>query len=121
MELLYKDLTNKIIRCFLNVFDELGRGFLESVYENAMMLELHDMGLEAQNQKELKVFYRGEVVGVFRSDIIVENKVLIEIKAARALVPAHDAQLVNYLKVTGIKVGLLLNFGEKPDFSRRIL
>jgi len=119
-EYLHQELTEKIIRCFYNVFDELGYGFLESVYESALVLELQDMGLKVESQKELEVFYKGISVGKYRSDIIVENKVIIELKAVSQLTKAHEVQLVNYLKTTNIEIGLLVNFGEKINFKRKI-
>jgi len=119
-EYLHQDLTEKIIRCFYNVFDELGYGFLESVYESALVLELKNIGLKVESQKELEVFYKGVSVGKYRSDIIVENKVIIELKAVSQLTKAHEVQLVNYLKATNIEIGLLVNFGEKINFKRKI-
>jgi GxxExxY protein len=121
MGYLYKELTGKIIRAFYNVYDELGYGFLEKVYEQALMVELKDMGLLVENQKEINVIYKGNEVGFYRTDIIVEDKVIIEVKAISKLRKAHEVQLVNYLKATGIKVGLLVNFGEKIEFKRKIL
>ncbi|MDR4496752.1 MAG: GxxExxY protein [Candidatus Scalindua sp.] len=117
---LFEDLTNKIIKCFYNVYDELGNGFLESVYEKSLMIELKDMGLKAVNQQSLDVFYKKHLVGDFKADIIVEDKIVIEIKAVTKLTPHHEAQLINYLKATGIKLGLLVNFGEELEFKRRI-
>jgi GxxExxY protein len=119
-EFLYGDLTEKIIKCFYKVYDELGTGFLESVYEKALMIEFNDIGLKADNQKSLNVYYRNQIVGDFKADIIVEDKVIIEIKAVNKLANQHEAQLINYLKATGIKVGLLVNFGEELKFKRRI-
>ena len=117
---LYKDLTEKIIKCFYKVYDELGFGFLESVYENALIIELQNIGLKVENQKELEVFYKGFSVGKYRSDIIVENKVIIELKSINKLSKFHEVQLVNYLKATNIEIGLLVNFGEKLNFKRKI-
>ncbi len=119
-EFLYEDLTKKIIKCFYKVYDELGTGFLESVYEKSLLIELKDIGLKAINQKSLNVFYKNQLVGVFKADIVVEDKIIIEIKAINKLTEQHEAQLINYLKATGIKVGLLVNFGEKLQFKRRI-
>ncbi|MBI4837967.1 MAG: GxxExxY protein [Nitrospirae bacterium] len=117
---LYEDVTEKIIRCFYNVYDELGSGFLESVYEKALMIELEGIGLRADNQKSLNVLYKNHLVGEFKADIIVEDKIIIEIKAVNNLISQYEAQLINYLKATGIKVGLLVNFGVKLEFKRRI-
>lgn len=118
--LLYKELTEKIIRCFYNVFDELGNGFLESVYEKSLLIELKDNMLTAISQKKINVYYKNNLVGEYKSDIIVENKILIEIKAVTKLIPEHEAQLINYLKATKLKIGLLVNFGNKLEFIRRI-
>ncbi len=117
---LYVDLTDKIIKCFYSVYDELGSGFLESVYERSLMIEFNNNGLNAHNQKSLDVYYKNQLVGDFKADIIVEDKIIIEIKAVAKLTPQHEAQLINYLKATGVKLGLLVNFGEKLEFKRRI-
>ena len=117
---LYSDITDKIIRCFYNVFDELGTGFLESVYVKALIIELKKIGLNIESEKEIKVNYKGIIIGNFRADIVVEDKVIIEIKAISTLKSQHEAQLLNYLKATGIRVGLLVNFGSKLEFKRRI-
>lgn len=117
---LYEELTNKIIKCFYKVYDELGSGFLESVYENALVIELESMGLKVEQQKDLNVFYKGNIIGSFRTDLIVDKKVIIELKAVSSFLKVHEVQLVNYLKGTGIKVGLLVNFGEELKFKRKI-
>ena len=120
---LHEKLTETVIRCFYNVFDELGGGFLESVYEKALLLELRDPGINCENQKTLNVYYKGELVGDFKADIVIEDKIIIEIKSVRSvrsIMPVHEAQLLNYLKATGIKIGLLVNFGEKLAFKRKI-
>ena len=117
---LYKELTDKVIKCFYKVYDELGTGFLESVYEKSLMIELKDIGLNSINQKSLNVYYKNQMVGDFKADIIVENKIIIEIKAVSKLTVQHEAQLINYLKATAMKVGLLVNFGDKLEFKRRI-
>jgi GxxExxY protein len=119
-EFLYKDITEKIIKCFYNIYDELGSGFLESVYEKALMIELEEIGLKADSQKSLNVYFKDQLVGEFKTDIIVEDKVIIEIKAVTKIMPQHEAQLINYLKATGVKVGLLVNFGDKLQFKRRV-
>jgi len=119
-EILYKDITDKIIKCFYKVYDELGSGFLESVYEKSLMIELKDIGLKADNQRSLNVYYKNQLVGDFKVDIIVEDKIIIEIKAVTKLTAQHEAQIINYLKATGIKVGLLVNFGDELEFKRRI-
>jgi len=119
-EFLYEDLSKEIINCFYKVYDELGNGFLESVYEKSLMIELKNNRLKADDQKSLNVYYKNQLVGDFKADIIVEDKIIIEIKALTKLTAQHEAQLINYLKATGIKVGLLVNFGEKLEFKRRI-
>ncbi|MFH1159455.1 MAG: GxxExxY protein [bacterium] len=120
MDLLCKDLTDKIIWVFYKVYNELGFGFLEKVYENAMMIELRKNGLSCSRQQRVEVFYFGEQVGEYFADIIVNNSVILELKAAEFLAPEHEAQLINYLKGTNIEVGLLLNFGKKPEFKRKV-
>ena len=115
----YKDLTEKIIKIFYIVYNKLGYGFLEKVYENAMMIELKKEGITAASQSAIKVFYEGEVIGEYYADILVDSKVIVEIKAAKRLVEENEAQLLNYLKATDIEVGLLLNFGTKPEIKRK--
>ena len=102
-EYLYEDLTKKIIKCFYSVYDGLGPGFLESVYERSLMIEFNDVGLKALNQKSLDVYYKNQLVGDFKADIVIEDKVVIEIKAVTKLTSQHEAQLINYLKATDIK------------------
>ena len=94
--MIYQDLTEIIIRAFYDVHDELGEGFLESVYEIALMISIGGKGLEVHQQEEIKVYFQGEVVGEFRADLIAENKVLVELKACKALNEAHTAQILNY-------------------------
>ena len=120
MEILFNNTTDKIIRCFYNVYDELGTGFLESIYEKSLIIELRKIGLKVENQKELKVYYKNYLVGNFKIDLLIENKIIIEIKAVSKLIPQHEAQLLNYLKATKIKVGLIVNFGEKLEFKKKI-
>ncbi|NLI23548.1 MAG: GxxExxY protein [Bacteroidales bacterium] len=119
-ELLHKELTNKIINCFYTVYNTLGFGFLEKVYENAMMIELIKNGINAEKQKPIKVYYSDEIVGEYFADIIVEDTIIIELKAAEFLIEEHELQLINYLKATDKEIGLLLNFGKKPEFKRKI-
>jgi GxxExxY protein len=116
----HKEITEKIIGVFYEVYNELGHGFLESVYEKSMEVALSSMGLKVCCQIEIPVSFRGRCVGIFTADMLVENCVLLELKAARALDSSHHAQLLNYLRATEIEVGLLLNFGLKPDFKRLI-
>jgi len=116
----YDDITHAIIGAFYDVYNVLGPGFLENVYENALLIELNDRGLKAHSQCPVKVQYKGQTVGEYIADIIVEDSIICEIKAIQKLRPEHEAQLLNYLKATGIKIGLLLNFGPKPQVKRRI-
>jgi GxxExxY protein len=119
-ELLHRDLTDRILNAFYKVYNVLGGGFLEKVYENAMAAELRKRGFKVEQQKSIKVYYGAILVGDYYADLVVEDKVILELKAADALNPAHDAQLGNYLKATDVEVGMLLNFGDKPEFRRRI-
>ena len=120
MSLLHKDITNKIIKCFYQVYNTLGYGFLEKVYENAMFYEITECGLYCEKQRQIEVFYKEQKVGVYFADLVIENCVIIENKAAEALLEEHEYQLINYLKATDIEVGLLLNFGKNPEFRRKI-
>lgn len=115
----YKELTAKIIKIFYKVYNNPGYGFLEKVYENAMMIEFKREGIPAENQVNIKVFYEGEVVGEYTADILVDKKVMAEIKATKNLVEENEAQLLNYLRATNIEVGLLLNFGPEPEVKRK--
>jgi len=115
----HKNLTDKIIEIFYKVYNELGYGFLEKVYENAMMIEFNEVGINANTQIPVKVEYKGKIVGEYFADILVDNSVIVEIKAAKCLLKEHEAQLLNYLKATDIEVGLLLNFGSKPEIKRK--
>lgn len=108
---LYDDLTQSIIGCAFEVINELGSGFLESVYENAMVLALSEAGLPVQSQVPIPVTFRGKRVGDIHADLLVDGKVIVELKAVRAIIPEHQAQTINYLNATGIEVGLLINFG----------
>lgn len=119
-ELKHNETTRKIIGAFYNVYNKLGYGFLEKVYENAMLIELRKLGLTAIRQHPISVYYEGELVGDYYADIIVNDTVIIELKAASAIIEAHEAQLLNYLKATDIEVGLLLNFGAEPAIARKI-
>lgn len=119
-EYLYQDLTSKIISCFYKVYNTLGFGFLEKVYENALLIELAKNGLFVERQKPIKVHYEDKLVGEYFADLIVENKIIIELKAAESLIEEHELQLINYLKATDIELGLLLNFGKKPEIRRKI-
>ena len=118
-KLLHEKLTRSIIGCAFEVINELGSGFLESVYEKAMMIALSDAGLSVQPQEPIRVLFRGKSVGDFYADLLVEEKVVVELKSVKTLVPEHEAQTINYLNATGIQVGLLINFGRpKLEFRR---
>ena len=118
--MLHKELTDKIIGVFYDVYNELGHGFLESVYETAMVIALREKGINVERQVEIPVWFRGQKIGVFFADLMVENLVIIELKAVRSFDPSHEAQLLNYLRATEIEIGLLLNFGVKPEIKRKI-
>lgn len=116
----HSDITDKIIKAYYDVYNSLGYGFLEKVYENALQIELRKKGLFCVAQFPIEVFYEEQKVGQYFADILVEDSVIIEIKAAEVLVDEHEAQLINYLKATELEIGLLLNFGKKPEFKRKI-
>lgn len=117
--MIHEDLTEKIIKACFEVSNELGCGFLESVYQKALLIALREAGLNAVSQVPLKVLFRGQSVGDFFPDIIVEDTVILELKAVKALAPEHLAQVMNYLKATGIEVGFLINFGTPKLEYRR--
>jgi len=114
----HAELTDKIIGVYYDVYNELGHGFLESVYEESMAIALSEAGLAVQRQVAVPVLFRGRQVGDFRADVLVENRILLELKSARTLDRSHEAQLLHYLRATEIEIGLLLNFGERPQFRR---
>jgi len=118
-KLKHSEITDKIIKSFYQVYNTLGYGFLEKVYENALIIELKKLGLNAIAQHPIQVYYDNAVVGDYFADILVENAVIIEIKAAKTINLEHEAQLLNYLKATQLEVGLILNFGPKAEFSRK--
>jgi GxxExxY protein len=118
--LLYEELTAKILEACFEVSNELGAGFLEAVYQKALQLALFQKGLEAKAQYPLKVHFRGEVLGEYYADFFVEGKVLVEIKSVAALASEHQAQVINYLKASGVEVGLLINFGRPKLEYRRL-
>jgi GxxExxY protein len=117
----HAELTDAIIGAFYEVYNELGHGFLESVYREAMIVALKRKGLPVEREKSVEVRFRGEVIGIFRTDLVVAQRVIVELKCARALEGNHEAQLLNYLKATQYEVGLLLNFGNRPHFRRMVL
>ena len=121
MELIEKELTEKVIGACFEVSNELGGGFLESVYKKAVVIAIRAKGIKAEEEVSLKVKFRGHIVGDFNADILVENRLIIELKAVKSLISEHEAQLINYLKATGIKVGLLANFGRTKLEWKRIV
>lgn len=118
--MLHEGITQTIIGDFYKVYNVLGYGFLEKVYENALAYELTQSGLVVRQQWPIKVYYARQLVGEYIADMLVAERVIVELKAAESLSRAHEAQLLNYLKATEIEVGLLLNFGPKPEFIRKI-
>lgn len=117
----YRELTEKIIGCAYGVYNRMGYGFLESVYEKCLLIELRKAGLSAVSQKPITVFYDNEVVGEFVADIIVEDTIILELKSVRRTIRAHEVQMVNYLVATKKPVGLIINFGErKVEIKRKV-
>ncbi len=117
----HKAVTEKIIKAFYAVYNSLGSGFLEKVYENALVIELREAGLEAEQQRPISVNYRGQVVGEYFADIVANNSIVLELKTVESLNEDHAAQLIHYLRATRFELGLLLNFGPKPQFRRILL
>ncbi len=120
MKIIEKELCGQIIQAFYKVYNSLGFGFLEKVYENALLIELQNMGLNCCQQYPIDVFYHQRKVGSYFADIVVDGKVILELKATASICEEHEFQLINYLKATNIEVGLLLNFGKEPEFKRKI-
>lgn len=118
-QLLHADVTGRIIRAFFDVYDSLAPGIPESAFHNSMRIALRDLQLKYQREVGLPVYFRGELVGKFRADLIVEDKVVVEIKTAPRIVEAHIKQLEGYMRLANLQVGLLLNFGPEPKFERR--
>ncbi|MEO6304747.1 MAG: GxxExxY protein [Bacteroidia bacterium] len=116
----HSEITEKIISAFYKVYNTLGYGFLEKVYENAIFIELVAQGMRVEKQKRIKVFYENKEVGEYFADLAVNEFVIVELKAAENLCEEHEFQLINYLKATEIEVGLLLNFGKKPEVKRKV-
>ena len=116
----HEEITNKIIEAFYKVYNALGYGFLEKVYLNALYIELIEMGFKVDKHKRVLVYYKGNIVGDYTSDLTVENVVICELKTSESLCEDNENQLINYLKATEIEVGLLLNFGKKPEIRRKV-
>jgi GxxExxY protein len=120
IELKHREITSEILHAFFKrVYQQLGYGFLEKVYENAMAIELQNMGLKVQQQAQIDVYYEEQAVGRYVADLVVEDAVIVEIKTSRQMLKEHEAQLLNYLRATPYEVGLVLNFGPRPDFRRK--
>ncbi len=119
-EFKHKELTEKVIQAFYKVYNTLGYGFLEKVYENALMIELDKTGISSRAQSPIEVSYESKVIGEYFADILVQDCIIVEIKAVKNLGLEHEAQLLNYLKATDIEVGLLMNFGPKPEIKRKV-
>ena len=116
----HTDLTDKIIQAFYYVYNELGFGFLENVYQNAFYLELQKKGFNVEAQKAIDVYYQAQIVGKYKADLVVDDLIILELKAVDYLIEEHEHQLINYLKATDKEIGLLLNFGKKPEIRRKI-
>lgn len=120
MDLKHKELTDGILKTFYEVYNELGYGFLEKVYQNSMYIELKNKGYQVEAQNKIKVYYKGTEVGEYYADLIVENLIILELKAVDYIVKDFENQIFNYLRSTECEVGLLLNFGKKHEFRRKI-
>lgn len=118
--ILHRELTKSVLKVFFDVYNELGYGFLERVYQNSLFYELKLNGFKVETQKKIKVYYKEIVVGEYIADIVANDLVILELKAQEYLVEANEFQLINYLKATHCEVGLLLNFGKKPEFIRKV-
>lgn len=116
----HKDLTEQIIKAFFDVYNELGYGFLEKVYQNSLYIELKSRGFNVEPQKQIKVHFKGYEVGEYYPDLIVNDVVILELKAAECIVEEFENQILNYLRATDVEVGLLLNFGKKPEIRRKV-
>ena len=118
-ELVSKEIVDIILTQFYRVYNDLGYGFLERVYQNALYFALIDAGLKCEIEKSIKVYHDGHVVGDYRADLFVEDSIILELKASEDISPANEAQLINYLRATNVEVGYLLNFGKKAKFCRK--
>jgi GxxExxY protein len=116
--LLHKSVTDLILNAFFQVYNDLGYGFLERVYEIAMLMTVREMGLDVNSQVPVAVNFQGKVIGKYRADLVINDLIIVEVKAAKALCEENEAQILNYLKATKYEVGLLLNFGPRPQFKR---
>ena len=115
----YEELTDKVIGCAYKVYNIMGYGFVESVYQKSLLIELQKAGISAEAQKDILVQYEGHIVGEFKADILIDDVIIVELKSVRQIVKAHEVQLVNYLSATGKDVGLIINFGEKSVEVKR--
>ena len=121
-ELLFKELSYKVIGCAMMVHNELGSGFLEKVYENAMVISLKEKGIKVEQQKEIVIQFHGETIGNYIADLLVDDKIIIELKCAINISETHKAQIANYLKATGKRLGIIINFGkEKLEYVRIVM
>ena len=116
--LLYEELSNKVLRAYFNVIDSLSLGYAEDVYENALCIEFDEMGIPYERQKLFNVHYKNLLVGTFKPDIVVDGKIILELKTVASVLPIHEAQIYNYLAITGIDIGYILNFGENRTYRR---
>jgi GxxExxY protein len=116
----HEEITNKVIQAFYNVYNSMGYGFLEKVYRNALNYELLEQGLNVSPETKINVYYKGHLVGDYYADLMVEGTVICELKTAENLCEADENQLLNYLRATDVEVGLLLNFGKKPEVRRKV-
>jgi len=119
--MLHEELSGQVLNAFYVVYNRLGHGFLEKVYENALLIELRKRHIYSQQQQRIDVYYEGYEVGQYYADILVNELIILELKTAEVIAPEHEAQLINYLKATDVELGFVLNFGPKPQFARRIL
>ena len=117
----HSEITEKILKAFFQVHTELGFGFSEKVYENALVILLQELGLVVEQQKSIKVYFHGQIVGEYIADLVVNDVILLELKSVKSLIPQHSAQLLSYLKSTKLELGLLLNFGPSAAFKRKVL
>jgi GxxExxY protein len=117
---LHKSLSDSILKAYYEVYNELGYGFLEKVYQNALYIELKSQGFKMEAQKQIKVYYKSQMVGEYFADLIIDDSITLELKACECLMDEHQAQLLNYLKATKVEIGILLNFGTIPEFKRLI-